>query len=148
MPPPSWRWKARILTVVLGTLVVGVIMGKRLWVAETIHVPLQQRAAAISAELRSRGVRVGEPEVVSGVTGVEQAVALDIDGQKVHLLEFDPSKDAEAAELRRVHEQHTTRVLGTEQPAEDELGIVIVDFEHHPQKEQILKSFHNAVPGR
>lgn len=148
MTRPAWNWKAWLLTVVFVTAVVGVIVAKRIWVYRNIHEPLQRRAALISAELKTKGARVGEPEVLDDVRGAEQIVSLDIDGRKVRLLELDPSKSDEANELRRIHEQHTTRLFGTEQPAEDESAIVIVDFEQHPRKGEILESFHKTALSR
>src|SRR5262245_15442065 len=92
MTRPALRWQAWLLTAVFVAAVFGVIVAKRIWVYRNIHEPLQARAALISAELRAKGARVGEPEVLDDVRGAEQVVSLDIDGRKVRLLELDPSK--------------------------------------------------------
>ena len=144
MPQPRLRWIASILTVVLAVVVVGLTVGKRMWVHDNIHKGLQRHAAAITAALNEKGARVTEAHVVDGVPGVVQAVALEVDGKQIRLLEFDLSKEAQAAEVKHVHEHHSTKILGAERPAEDEGGIVIIDFEDHPRKEQLLDAFHKG----
>lgn len=148
MPQPRLRWMAAILTILSAVIVIGLVFGKRLWVHDNIHQSLQRRAAAITAALNEKGARVTDTHLVDGLPGVEQVVALEVDGKQIRLLEFDVSKEAQAAELKHIHEKHSTKVLGAERPAEDEGGIVIIDFEDHPRKEQLLDAFHKGGSGK
>lgn len=135
------RSKAIVITGFAILIVVGIVVSLRLWVFRNIHEPLQQRAADITAALKAKGAQVGEPKLADSVPGVDQIVTLEIDGRPVRLLFFDQSNEAHTRELQRIHQEHKTKVLGADQPAEDEGSVIILDFENHPRKDEILESF-------
>ncbi len=138
MSKPTTQRAVLVVTSLFIILAVGWTIAWRFWVYDNVHAPLQRRAAAMTQELKAEGARVEEPQAAEKIPGVEQVIALQVDGQRVRLLQFKSSDP----ELQRVHNDHTTRILGKDQPAEDEDVIVIIDFEDHPIKDRILKSFH------
>jgi len=136
------RWIVPILTIVIVIGVVNYIMSKRFWVHQNIHEPLQRRAAELTAELKAIGLNVGDPQLADGIPGTEQIVVLEIGGRPIRLLEFDMSNEVEKREVQHIHDAHSTRVLGVDQPAEVEGAVAIIDFETHPEKNAILGAFH------
>jgi hypothetical protein len=135
------RWLLLIVIAIACLATAGVIVGRRLWIHKNIS-PLVQRQVDLMAErLKAQQISVGEPRVVEGVKEAEQVVEIDVSGKSVSLVEFDPSKEDQAKELSRVHEEHKSKILGSEQAAEDAGSIVIIGFEDHPTKEKLLEAF-------
>ncbi len=55
---------------------------------------------------------------------------------------FDVSNEAHLKTLRQIRESRSVTLLGVDHPAEDEGDVIIIDFEDHPRKKDILELFH------
>jgi|GEM_PF-6273685 len=141
MTAAQQRIVSSVLAVVAIIVVCGLVLDKRIWVKENIHLPLQRRAEVFTEEMKAQGKQVGQPQLAEPVAGIRQVIVLDVDGRPVRFLELDLANEADAKELKRIQAEHTTHVLGADQPAEAEGEIVIVDFENHPLKDEILNAF-------
>ena len=141
-PTATGKWLVPTVTVLVCLVVVGIIISRRMWVYKNIHQPLQERADRMAADLKAKGVTVGEPKLLEGTKDFDQAIEIVVDGSPIRLVEFDLLQETQAKELRHIHEHHPTKVLGTDQPAEDEGPIVIIGFDKHPAKSKLLEAFH------
>jgi hypothetical protein len=135
------RWLATAAIVLACLVTAGLILGKRMWVRKNIHPVIQQRVDLMTERLQAQGATVGEPTVREDTPGIAQAVEILVNGKPITLIEFDTAQEGQAKELKHIHEDHKSKVLGTEKAAEDDGAIVIVGFEEHPSKEKVLEAF-------
>jgi hypothetical protein len=135
------RWLVPVVTVLACVAVVAIIVAKRVWVHNMIHEPVQRQVNLMTERLKAQGVSVGEARVVDSPAGGEQVVEIDVSAKPITLIEFDPAQEPQAKELKHVHEDHKSGILGAEQAAEDNGSIVIIGYEKNPAKDKILDAF-------